>query len=115
MQNGNARRTPGKRSASTTVRKPKRALSRAASPADRETATGRGLVSPTPNRHRVPAQDLAVLASSLGRAMAQVFLHVRISRFRAALEDAQLLARKHPLQLVLVGVALGYLFTRKVK
>jgi hypothetical protein len=47
--------------------------------------------------------------------MAQVFLQVRISRFRAAFADAQLLVRKHPLQLVLVGVGLGYLFARKVK
>lgn len=115
MQSGNARRTPGKRSASTSVRKPKRPLSRTASPTDRETAKGRGLVSPARNRHRVTAQDLTVLASGLGRALAQVFLHMRISRFRAAFADAQQLVRKHPLQLVLVGVGLGYLFARKVK
>jgi hypothetical protein len=115
MHNGNARRPPGKRSASASAREPKRQLSRTASPTDRETATGRGLVSPITDRHRVPAQDLTFLASDLGQVVAQVFLHVRISRFRAAFADAQQLVRKHPLQAVLVGVGLGYLFSRKVK
>lgn len=107
-----ARRPSTERSASASVRKPKRSRSRAGSTADRETTTGRGLASPTADRRGGCAQSLTLLASGLGRGAAQAFLHVRLGRFRIAFADAQQLVRKHPLQAVLVGVGLGYILSR---
>ena len=95
------RRATGKRSAPSFVRSPKRAETRAGSATVWKTATGRGPASPTADQRGGLTQDISPLAAGLGRIAAQAFRHVRISRFRAALADAQQLVRMHPLQMVL--------------
>ncbi len=112
MHIGKARKPLSKRSVSASAGKPKRPRSRTASPTDRQTATGPGLLSLITERHRGPAQELTFLASGLGQVVAQVVRHVGISRLRATFADALQLVRTHPLQAVLAGVGLGYLLSR---
>jgi hypothetical protein len=109
---GLTRRPPDDRSVSASVRKTKRPRSRTSSTGDRETGIGRGLVSSSEGRKGRIAQDLIMLAPSLGRFAAQAFRHIQIDRFWGALTDAQQLVRKHPLQAMLVGVGVGYLLAR---
>lgn len=106
------RRPPDDRSVSASVRKTKRPRSRTSSTGGKETGRGRGLASSSGGRKGKIAQDLIVLAPSLGRFAAQAFRHIQIDRFCGALADAQQLVRKHPLQALLVGVGVGYLLAR---
>jgi hypothetical protein len=106
------RKPSDKRPASASVRQSKRVPHQAASMTDKKTAVDRRLSSSTSHVRGGHVQDFTLRASGLGRGVAQVLRHVRSGKLSGGVTYANELIRKHPLQAVLIGLGLRFLFSR---
>jgi hypothetical protein len=110
-QDQSVRRMPVEPSTGGSVRRSRNARSQPDSLTGKKSARGHRLSSGTPNRREKHQQGANPLVLGLGR-VAETIRHVPSKRFKAALENAQHLVYRYPLQAMLVGVGLGYLLRR---